>query len=224
MPERTRRSSPRVNDSLKRVILKADTLRLGRLEQRLARGVGAQRSDLRVGEQTLGIGLGIHHQAGKLGKARAGQCDRQLLLGHPVHRGGHSLHLLTPEELHLVDQEHHAGLVLSRRLAELYEQVGQVTLEVARRATHRGRVERELDAALDARADLEAAKETGKGFQPVAERTATVEAQQRLIGGVGELGTEVCVRADLDGVGRGPSRGVCDALELQQQDRLADAA
>lgn len=197
---------------------------MGGLEQRLARGVGAQWSDLRVGEQTLGVGLGIYHQTRELRKARAGQCDRQLLLGHPVHGGRNCLHLLTLEELHLVDQEHHAGLVLSRRLAELHEQVGQVALEVARRAAHGARVERELDAALNARSDLEAAQQAGKRFEPVTERTATVETQQRLVGGVGELGTEVCVRADLDGVRRGPSRGVRDALELQQQDRLADAA
>jgi hypothetical protein len=82
--------------------------------------------------------------------------DRQLQLGHPVHRCRDRLHLHATEELHLVNEEDDACVVAASRLAELNEQLDEVSLEVACASADRVRVEGELEAAVHAYAGLEA--------------------------------------------------------------------
>ena len=65
-----------------------------------------------------------------------------------MHRRRDGLQLPACQELHLVDQEHDARIVLPSRLAELLEQVRQIVLEVARGPAYRVGIERELNAAV----------------------------------------------------------------------------
>jgi hypothetical protein len=102
-----------------RVLLPGDVSGSSRCYERLTRRVLAERPEPRVGEQSLGVGLRVDHQARQLGKTGAYERNGQRPLRHPVHCGRYGLQLVACQELHLVDQEHDAGLVLSGRLAEL---------------------------------------------------------------------------------------------------------
>jgi hypothetical protein len=94
-----------------------------------------------------------------------------------VHRCGQRLQLAAGQELHLIDEEHDACLVLTGRPTEFLEEVGQVPLKIAGDATHRVWIEGEVEVAFGARPDLEASQHPCERSQAVSERLTRAEVQ-----------------------------------------------
>jgi hypothetical protein len=115
-----------------------DAFRSGGQLERVACCLFAQPVDGGEAKEALGVRLGRAGECRQLRQTGAGEGQRQLALRYLVQRGDERLQFGTVEELHFVEQEDDAGLVLGRRLAERDEEIGEVA-EVAgiRPAKHR---------------------------------------------------------------------------------------
>jgi hypothetical protein len=144
-------------------------------------------------------------------------------LGDLVQRGDQGFEFGAVEELHLVEQEDDAGLVLGRRFAEGDEEVGEVVAEVA----GVGAAEHGLDVDADLepfwRAQRERLEDRGGAAGAFLHPLGRADREQRPACEPGDQRPELGLVGDL-ALGGAEARLFGDRLEGVQEHGLADAA
>jgi hypothetical protein len=119
------------DDQRDRLILYLDPFMLGRFNDGGARIGLAQGADLGETEQAFGVRLGLAHAASELGLPGPDHGNRKLRLRTAVQRRNQRRQRRLLNVLQLIDKNHQNSGACLRGHADLFEQGGQVSLQIA---------------------------------------------------------------------------------------------
>ena len=156
---------------------------------------------------------------------RAHERDGKLPLHHHVQRSDQGFHLRGREELHLVEEEHHANPGLLSRLAQRDKHVGQVVAEIAAVGHTRDRIHIEAcrHGTVRRHRDREGPEDAGRPSGTLSPPFLRGQLQQRAAAQHRHPRSERPALRDL-AVGRHPSGEASPLFEGAQEHGLAHAS